>query len=257
MGNDSSVRQEARSLGPVPQESVLVAKRTGAPRKPSYAELPEPWRDRDEPGSRGYLIAKRVLDVVGAAIGLVLLAPIMLAIGVAIKLDSPGPILYSERRHGRYGRPFVMYKLRSMVVGAEAFIQELSNEVDGPMFKMRYDPRVTRVGRFLRRTNMDELPQLWNVLKGDMTLVGPRPLAMEEMRGHRRWRGTRLTVEQGLTGLWQVEAQSKFSFSEWIRHDISYVRNRTLWLDLKILLKTLVLPFRRRAKSPARLPSDE
>ena len=199
---------------------------------------------------RFYLLAKRAFDIVFAAVGLVISAPFMLPIALAIKLDSAGEIILRQRRCGLYGREFTMYKFRSMVANAEELKRGLvsNNEVDGPMFKIIGDPRVTRVGRFCRATNLDELPQLWNVLRGDMSLVGPRPLSMDEMRYNPQWRDIRLSVRPGLTGLWQVEAHSKVSFAEWIRWDLYYVPNLSLWLDLKILFKTglMALPLWRK-----------
>ena len=194
---------------------------------------------------RFYLLGKRAFDVVVSALALTLLSPFMLIIALAIKLDSPGPIVFRQIRCGRGGRPFPMRKFRSMVVNAEALRRELAshNEVDGPMFKIAADPRITRVGRFLRATNLDEIPQLWNVLSGDMSLVGPRPLSMEEMRYNPLWRDLRLSVLPGLTGLWQVEGLSKTSFADWIKYDIHYVRNMSPWLDLKIMSKTVVKCF--------------
>ncbi|MCI0407288.1 MAG: sugar transferase [Acidobacteria bacterium] len=191
---------------------------------------------------RVYLLGKRLFEAVFAAVGLGVSAPLMGLIAMAIKLDTPGEIIFRQRRCGLRGREFTMYKFRSMVANAEDLKRELlpSNEVDGPMFKIIADPRVTRVGRVLRATNLDELPQLWNVLRGEMSLVGPRPLFIEEMRFSPRWRDIRLSVRPGLTGLWQVLAHTKVSFADWIRCDIYYVRNMSPWLDLKILFKTVL-----------------
>lgn len=200
---------------------------------------PPGWRTR---ARKVYLLGKRLFDVVFAAVSLTLLAPLMVPIALAIKLDSPGEIIFRQRRCGRNGREFTMYKFRTMVSNAEELKRELlpNNEVDGPMFKIINDPRVTRVGRVLRATNLDEAPQLWNVLRGEMSLIGPRPLSMDEMRFNPRWRDIRLSVRPGLTGLWQVEAHTKVSFADWIRCDLYYVRNMSLWLDLKILFKTVL-----------------
>jgi lipopolysaccharide/colanic/teichoic acid biosynthesis glycosyltransferase len=186
---------------------------------------------------------KRALDLIGASVGLVLTLPIMAAVAVAIRLDSPGPIFFRQSRCGQGGREFPMLKFRTMVPDAEARKVALAsrNEVDGPMFKLAHDPRVTRVGRFLRKTSLDELPQLVNVLRGEMSLVGPRPLAMEEMRWNPSWRDSRLTMRPGLTGLWQVEAHSKAAFADWITHDLAYLRNHSLSRDLRILTKTLLV----------------
>jgi lipopolysaccharide/colanic/teichoic acid biosynthesis glycosyltransferase/NDP-sugar pyrophosphorylase family protein len=193
------------------------------------------------PTSRFYLTAKRLLDIVFSALLLVLFSPILLAAALAIKLDSPGPVFFRQVRCGKKGKDFIMFKFRSMVSDAEDLKRELHafNEVDGPMFKIMADPRITRVGKFLRDTNLDEIPQLWNVLKGDMSLVGPRPLSMEEMRYNPKWRDCRLAVLPGVTGLWQAKAHDKVFFNEWIRYDIEYVNHCSLWLDLKIVFLTV------------------
>lgn len=193
------------------------------------------------PASRFYLTSKRVIDAVFAALILILCSPILLAVALAIKLDSPGPIFFKQVRCGKKGKEFVMYKFRSMVSNAEDLKRKLQafNEVDGPMFKIMEDPRITRVGKFLRNTNLDEVPQLWNVLKGEMSLVGPRPLSMEEMAHNPKWRDCRLAVPPGVTGLWQAKAHDKVFFSDWIRYDIEYVNNCSLWFDLKIVIITI------------------
>ena len=192
------------------------------------------------PAGPVYLKVKRIVDFMAAALGLIITAPLMFIIAVAIKLESPGNVFFRQPRCGLRGSKFVMYKFRSMVSNSEELKRELQqmNEVDGPMFKISRDPRVTRVGKFLRDTNLDELPQLWNVLKGDMSLVGTRPLTLEEMRYNPRWRDARLSVRPGITGLWQVEAHSKLQFNYWILHDLDYAQNISPGLDLKILGKT-------------------
>ncbi len=204
---------------------------------------PSGWRAR---WRTTLLAGKRVFDAVFAAVALIMLAPILGLVAVAIKLDSPGSVMFRQRRCGQQGREFTMYKFRSMVANAEELKRELlsKNDVDGPMFKMIADPRITRVGRFLRATNLDELPQLWNVLRGDMSLVGPRPLSMDEMRYNPRWRDVRLSVRPGITGLWQAHAHDRVSFAEWIRCDLHYVRRMSAWLDLRILLRTALKAFR-------------
>lgn len=193
------------------------------------------------PACRFYLVTKRVIDIVVSALFLVLFSPVMLAVALAIKFDSPGPVFFRQVRCGRHGRDFLMYKFRSMVKDSEDLKRELHafNEVDGPMFKIMADPRITRVGKILRDTNLDEIPQLWNVLKGDMSLVGPRPLSMEEMRFNPKWRDCRLAVPPGVTGLWQAKAHDKVFFSDWIRYDIEYVNHCSLWFDLKIIFLTV------------------
>jgi lipopolysaccharide/colanic/teichoic acid biosynthesis glycosyltransferase len=197
------------------------------------------WR---APGGPVYRTIKRLLDIVFSGFGLIITAPLLLILALAIKFDSPGGVFFQQKRCGQNGRSFNMYKLRSMADHSPDLKRELQpfNEVDGPMFKMIADPRVTRVGRWLRATNLDELPQLWNVFKGDMSLVGPRPLSMEEMVYNPRWRDARLSVPPGITGLWQVEKHDGLSFSDWIRCDLEYVQQRCLWLDLKILANTII-----------------
>jgi len=190
---------------------------------------------------RGALLVRRGMDVAGAALGLVLGAPFLALIALAIRLDSRGPIVFRQTRVGSGGRPFEMYKFRSMRQGAEAELERLRelNETDGPIFKMRDDPRLTRVGRFLRRTSLDELPQLWNVLRGEMSLVGPRPPIPAEVSRYVEWHKRRLEVRPGMTGLWQVSGRSTLSFDEMVLLDIYYIENWSLWLDFKILLRTI------------------
>ncbi|PIV83072.1 MAG: multidrug MFS transporter [Nitrospirae bacterium CG17_big_fil_post_rev_8_21_14_2_50_50_9] len=173
--------------------------------------------------------------------------PIFLIIAVLIKIDSPGPMIFRQKRCGKDGKEFKMYKFRTMVKDAEKLHDEVlgKNILDGPMFKMKRDPRITNVGRFLRKTSLDELPQLFNVLKGEMSLVGPRPLAMEEMKFSPSWRDLRLKVKPGITGQWQVSGRSGTLFDGWIRHDIDYVKNQSTWLDLKLLMKTIIMVFKR------------
>lgn len=193
------------------------------------------------PAARWYLPCKRLLDILVAAFALVICAPVMLLLALAIRLDSPGKAIFRQQRCGKKGRAFTMYKYRTMVPHAEDLKRGLQiiNEVDGPMFKLTNDPRLTRLGRFLRNTNLDELPQLWNVLKGEMSLVGPRPLSMEEMQYNPRWRDARLAVRPGMTGLWQVETHTGLNFGDWIQHDINYVHHLSWGLDLNILLRTM------------------
>lgn len=196
------------------------------------------WREPLD-GWQGHL--KRLLDVVAAALGIVLLLPLWLIIMALIKIDSRGPVFYRQERVGKGGRRFRIYKFRSMVAGADELLPELAqfNEMDGPIFKMKNDPRITRVGKWLRRFSLDELPQLLNVLKGDMSLVGPRPPLPHEAEQYERWQMKRLTVPQGVTGLWQVSGRNLLTFEEMVRLDIYYIENWSLWLDLKILLKTI------------------
>lgn len=191
---------------------------------------------------RGYRIAKRVLDVVVSSVGLVMLAPLMLLIAIAIKLDTPGPVLFRQVRIGKGGKPFWFIKFRSMVKNAEQIKRDLipQNEVrGGPVFKMRNDPRVTRVGRFLRRYSLDELPQLIHVLHGEMSLVGPRPPLPSEVASYGEWEMRRLSVTPGLTCLWQISGRSDIGFREWVELDHIYIDTMSFWTDLKILLFTV------------------
>jgi lipopolysaccharide/colanic/teichoic acid biosynthesis glycosyltransferase len=191
---------------------------------------------------------KRALDVTGACAGLVLTSPILLAAATAVKLSSPGPVFFVQSRAGLGGRPFHIYKFRSMYIDAEARKAELKhlNEQDGPAFKIKNDPRITRVGRFLRRTSLDELPQLFNVLKGDMSFVGPRPPTFDEVEKYSTWYRRRLDVTPGITCVWQVYGRSQVSFEEWMRMDIQYIQRFGLWQDIKLLLGTLPAVILRR-----------
>jgi exopolysaccharide biosynthesis polyprenyl glycosylphosphotransferase len=184
---------------------------------------------------------KRLLDLVLAMLGLVATLPLWLGIVLAIRLDSPGPAIFMQERVGLHGRRFRFYKFRSMYVDAEQRLAEVQahNEIDGPVFKMRNDPRITRVGAFLRKTSLDELPQLINILVGDMSLVGPRPPLPREVAQYRPGDLVRLTVKPGLTCLWQVSGRSHVGFDQWMEYDREYVRNMSLKLDLQILLRTV------------------
>jgi len=186
-------------------------------------------------------VGKRLLDILASGLALLVAGPVMLVLGILVRLDSVGPMFYRQRRAGLGGRLFTFYKLRSMHVGAHLRRSELwhLNEADGPVFKISKDPRVTRLGRWLRRTSLDELPQLLNVLKGEMSLVGPRPPLPEEVERYEPWQMRRLDVKPGITCLWQISGRSRLGFDEWMRLDLEYIRHRSLALDLKILLRTL------------------
>ncbi|MCB9689706.1 MAG: exopolysaccharide biosynthesis polyprenyl glycosylphosphotransferase [Alphaproteobacteria bacterium] len=186
-------------------------------------------------------IAKRVLDLLGAVALLALSAPVLAVIAALIRWQDGGPILFVQERVGRYGRPFRMLKLRTMVPDAERRLPEVlaHNEIAGPAFKMRGDPRVTPVGRWLRRFSLDELPQLVNVLQGHMSLVGPRPPLPVEVAGWERWQWRRLSVRPGMTGLWQVSGRADLPWDVWIRLDLDYVDRWSLWLDLALLARTI------------------
>jgi exopolysaccharide biosynthesis polyprenyl glycosylphosphotransferase len=184
---------------------------------------------------------KRVIDVLGAAVALVVLSPLILILALAVWLRDGTPILFRQARVGRHGRPFTILKFRTMSVDAEARLPELAelNEVEGAAFKISEDPRVTRFGRFLRRTSLDELPQLLNVLAGDMSLVGPRPALPNEVAVYDIWHRRRLSVRPGMTGLWQIEARTNRHFDERAELDLRYIDQWSLWMDLGILLRTL------------------
>ena len=191
--------------------------------------------------AHGVMMVKRTMDLVGAAVGLVLVAPVLAIAALAIKVTSPGPVLYKQDRYGLYRRRFPMYKLRTMVQEADAMQEALEdrNEASGPVFKIKDDPRVTAVGRLLRRTSLDELPQLLNVLRGEMSLVGPRPLPLRDVgRFTEPALVRRFSVRPGLTGLWQISGRSDLAFDRWAELDLRYIDEWSLGLDLRILLKT-------------------
>lgn len=187
-----------------------------------------------------YDINKRGIDFLLSLLGLVILSPILLIVALIIKLDSRGPVIFKQERVGLKGKKFYMYKFRSMVVNAEELKDKLQkqNEMSGPMFKMKKDPRITRVGRFIRKTSIDELPQLFNVLKGEMSLVGPRPSLPKEVMKFESWMLKRLDVKPGLTCYWQVSGRSSIGFEEWMKLDCEYVKDRSTLVDLKLIFKT-------------------
>lgn len=193
-----------------------------------------------------YKYSKRTIDICGAILGLIFLSFLFLIIALAIKIEDPnGPIFFSQTRIGRNGRRFKMYKFRSMVSNAEEILKDLLelNEVSGAMFKLKDDPRVTKVGKFIRKTSIDELPQLWNVLKGDMSLVGPRPPLPREVDEYTDYDLQRLLVLPGCTGLWQVSGRNDLSFYEMVELDLKYIENRSIILDIKIIFKTVIILF--------------
>jgi exopolysaccharide biosynthesis polyprenyl glycosylphosphotransferase len=188
------------------------------------------------------MFLKRLADVVASGVGLAVLAVPLLLIAAAVKLTSRGPVLFKQVRCGLNGRRFTLYKFRTMHQGAEQQLDEVAhlNEVNGPAFKARTDPRVTPVGKVLRRLSLDELPQLANVLRGQMSLVGPRPPLPEEVARYERWQRRRLSMKPGITGLWQVSGRAGLDdFNRWIALDLAYIDQWSLWLDLKIMLKTI------------------
>jgi exopolysaccharide biosynthesis polyprenyl glycosylphosphotransferase len=217
---------------------------------PDFGDLPSARFELHELAGRRYIgfvpvagvsWAKRALDLALVGLGLVLLSPVLGIITLAIKLDSTGPVFYKQTRVGKEGRPFQMLKFRSMVVDAERRLEALRqhNEASGPLFKMRRDPRVTRVGRILRRWSLDELPQLINVIRGEMSLVGPRPPIPSEVEKYEDWQRSRLHAVPGLTGLWQVSGRSDVPFHDMVRLDLHYIRNWSISLDIEILLRTI------------------
>lgn len=230
---DAPAKVEAR-----PQQKTAAPETLEKPRVEPLVDLlakPLPWW-------------KRVIDVIGAILLLIPIGPILAISAAAIKLTSPGPVIFRQRRAGLGGKPFTIYKLRTMCVGAEKQQAALRkfNEQDGPAFKLTNDPRVTKVGKFLRKTSIDELPQLINVIKGEMSLVGPRPLPVGESDGCERWQKRRLDVTPGLTCIWQIKGRSEVTFAEWVRMDVTYMRRRTLFQDVAILLLTIPAVLLRR-----------
>lgn len=191
--------------------------------------------------NRLYDFLKRAMDIFVSLAGIIFLSPLFAAITIIIKIDSKGPAIFSQIRVGQNGRHFLFYKFRSMRHGSERLKDSLQylSHMTGPVFKIKKDPRITKVGRFLRKSSMDELPQLLNILKGDMTLVGPRPSLPEEVKKYGKRELKRLNVKPGLTGLWQVSGRNDISFLEWIELDLYYIEHRSIVLDLKILVRTI------------------
>ncbi len=193
------------------------------------------------PESEVLLFLKRAFDLSFAACSLIVLSPLMVGIASAIRLTSPGPVLFQQTRCGLGGRRFTLFKFRSMINNAEQLKAELHqlNESDGPVFKLRDDPRITRVGRWLRRFSIDELPQLWNIVRGDMSFVGPRPAIPEEVDQYETWQRRRLRMRPGLTCIWVLEGRNHLEFNRWIQLDLAYIDTWSLWLDAKIFLRTI------------------
>jgi len=233
-----------------PECDVLVYPRRPRTREPLSDEEVEPVGAPEEPAeleSSEFFFAKpiqrwkRAFDVVGASIGLIVTAPIVLAAAAAVKASSPGPAFFVQQREGRGGRRFNIWKLRTMRVGADEQQDQLRplSQQDGPAFKMERDPRTTRLGRFLRWSSIDEMPQFWNVLKGEMSLVGPRPLPTAESRACEPWQRRRLDVMPGITCTWQVSGRGKVRFDDWVRMDLRYARSYGLLADLKLVFVTI------------------
>ena len=198
--------------------------------------------------TRNIPIWKRSMDIIGAVVAILIFSPIMALVAIAVKLESSGNIFFKQKRAGINGIPFVCYKFRSMDEGADKMRDDLErfNERTGPVFKMAEDPRVTRVGKFIRKWSLDEMPQFYNVLKGDMSIVGPRPPIVDEVMQYQHWQERRLNLNPGITCLWQIYARHKASFEDWVRLDIEYQINFSFWLDLKILALTLPAVLSRR-----------
>ena len=193
-----------------------------------------------------YSITKRLIDIVGSLGGIILLSPLFLIVAILIKIEDPkGKVFFAQERNGRYPKTFKMYKFRSMVHNAEELLKDLMdrNEQTGPVFKINDDPRITKVGKFIRKTSIDELPQLFNVLKGDMSLVGPRPPIPHEVDQYNSYQMQRLAVKPGLTCIWQVSGRNNIGFDEWVEMDIEYIKTRNLWLDIKLIFKTVFVLF--------------
>ena len=192
-----------------------------------------------------YEVIKRIIDIVASFIGLILLSPLILIVSILIKLESKGEVIFKQKRVGLNGKEFYMYKFRSMVINAEELKKQLEsqNEMSGPMFKIKDDPRITKVGKFIRKTSIDELPQLINVIKGDMSLVGPRPSLPKEVKKFEQWMMERLEVKPGLTCIWQISGRNNIDFEDWMKLDIKYIRERSFKLDMKLILKTVLVLF--------------
>ena len=193
-----------------------------------------------------YLFLKRIIDILGSLTGLILLSPLFLIVALAIKIEDPkGKIFFAQERCGKNNKLFPMYKFRSMVSNAEELLEELMeyNEMDGPVFKIKEDPRITKVGKFIRKTSIDELPQLFNILMGHMSIVGPRPAIPHEVEEYDDYQRQRLLVKPGLTCIWQVSGRNRIGFDEWVDMDLEYIEKRNLWMDIKLIFKTVGVLF--------------
>ena len=190
----------------------------------------------------GYRFIKRLFDVVASSVAVVIISPVFLIIAIAIKINDPaGPVFYTQTRVGKDGKPFKMFKFRSMVTNADELLERLrdQNEVEGAMFKMKDDPRITKVGKFIRKYSLDELPQLLNVVGGSMSIVGPRPPLPFEVEEYTDYDRQRLMVKPGATGMWQVGGRNALSFDQMVELDLTYINERSIWLDLKIMFETV------------------
>ncbi|WP_404814470.1 sugar transferase [Clostridium algoriphilum] len=200
---------------------------------------------REYEKNAGYFIIKRVIDIIGALCGILIISPVMILVGIWIKLDSKGPVFFAQNRVGQDGKGFKMYKFRSMCMDAEGLLDKLKheNEMSGPMFKMKEDPRITKIGKFIRKTSIDELPQLFNILKGEMSLVGPRPSLPKEVAQFTSFQKQRLIAKPGLTCYWQVRGRNDISFAEWMEMDIEYIEERNTFVDIILIFKTVGVLF--------------
>ncbi len=239
---DTSIDPNARPVRATPTESAELRHTSKIGNATLRDEPLSEWLASTEHFQTPYPLWKRSSDVLGASIGLVLSSPILLLSAFAIKIDSKGPVLFRQWRTGHCGRPFQILKLRTMRIGAEVEKSKLldRNERDGPAFKITNDPRVTRVGKILRKLGIDELPQLWNVLRGDMGLVGPRPLPCREADQCTTWQRRRMDTKPGITCTWQVSKSRDVSFDKWMRMDLQYNLNRSIMTDLSLLWKTVI-----------------
>ncbi|WP_430121219.1 sugar transferase [Paenibacillus solani] len=222
-------------MSPTPQRNDIEVVLEGNPVYTDY--VPETKKAKIM-----YLMTKRGMDFILALVGMVILIPFFVLIAIIIKIEDPkGSVFFYQTRIGKHERPFRMYKFRSMVSNAEELLENLldQNEVGGAMFKMKEDPRITKVGKLIRKTSIDELPQLWNVIRGDMSLVGPRPALPREVEQYTSLDKLRLQVTPGCTGLWQVSGRNNLSFHEMLALDLEYIERRSLWLDIKLLFKTV------------------
>jgi exopolysaccharide biosynthesis polyprenyl glycosylphosphotransferase len=208
----------------------------------------EPIWIEAKPAEQMRILSKRALDIIGSIIVLLLMAPVLVAVAVAIKLSDKGPVVFKQMRVGLNGKMFTMYKFRTMVQNAEVLKAKLEdkNEMSGPVFKIRHDPRITKIGALLRKTSLDEFPQLFNVIKGEMSLVGPRPPLMSEVKKYKRWQLERLSVKPGITCTWQVSGRNEIGFEDWMRMDVRYARTMTFIQDIKLLYKTFFAVISRR-----------
>lgn len=200
--------------------------------------------------SISYLLVKRLVDIFGSLTGLLMFLPLFFILAVMIKVEDPkGPIFFKQVRVGKDGKKFNMYKFRSMITNAEDMLKDLldKNEVSGLMFKMKDDPRITRVGKFIRKTSIDEIPQLFNVLKGDMSLVGPRPPLMREVKEYSNYHKQRLLVTPGCTGIWQVSARNEVGFDQMVEMDLEYMKCRSLVFDVKLIISTVLVMINSKA----------